>query len=91
MIVEKEALLEKAITIIDEFEWENLVIAYDDVKNAQDAQRYGCWIKDETEKCCSAHEYYDCSECGEQISDRYGLFPYCPYCGAKMAVEHEDN
>lgn len=28
--------------------------------------------------------YYDCSECGESISDRYGLFPYCPHCGARM-------
>lgn len=28
--------------------------------------------------------YYDCSACGESISDRYGKFPYCPHCGAKM-------
>lgn len=28
--------------------------------------------------------YYDCSECGGTISDRYGRFPYCPWCGAKM-------
>lgn len=28
--------------------------------------------------------YYDCSECGATISDRYGTYLYCPYCGAKM-------
>ena len=53
----------------------------------------GHWIKSE-EANGMKHlmiEYYDCSECGEQISDRYGLYPYCPYCGAKMAVEDEDN
>ena len=34
MLIEKEALLKKAITIVDEFEWDNHVIAYDDVLNA---------------------------------------------------------
>ncbi len=31
--------------------------------------------------------YFACSECGQEISDVYGLFPYCPYCGAEMMEE----
>ena len=33
--------------------------------------------------------YYDCSECGRTVTDRYGMFRYCPWCGAKMEVEDD--
>ena len=29
-------------------------------------------------------EYYECERCTYTISDRYGLYRYCPDCGAKM-------
>ena len=56
------------------------------------SDKYGHWIyNDNVMRWGFEHEYYICSECGDEISDRYGLYPYCPYCGAKMAVENEDD
>ena len=49
--------------------------------------RYAHWCNNydsPTYMCGKELHYYDCSECGSVISDWYGLFPFCPYCGAKM-------
>ena len=50
---------------------------------------HGRWIKNENVSASDMFlsAYYDCSECGEEISDRYGLYAYCPFCGAKMDGE----
>ena len=47
---------------------------------------HGWWIDTgetyEDEKC--RYNYWECSECNNQIAGRYGLYYYCPNCGAKM-------
>ena len=47
---------------------------------------HGRWIDTgetyEDEKC--RYNYWECSECNNQIAGRYGLYYYCPNCGAKM-------
>lgn len=47
----------------------------------------GEWIKDEGSYYVDGYVgYYDfqCSVCGEMVTDRHGLPRYCPWCGAKM-------
>lgn len=47
----------------------------------------GEWIKDEGSYYVDGYVgYYDfqCSICGEMVTDRHGLPRYCPWCGAKM-------
>ena len=48
--------------------------------------KHGRWLDTgkpyEDEKC--RYNYWECSECNNQIAGRYGLHHYCPNCGAKM-------
>ena len=93
MLIEKEAVLKKAITIIDEFEWENLVIAYDDVANAPDAQKHGKWLQPKW--FAEEENVYVCSECDAAFQLMVGdpeenEYFYCPRCGAKMTNEQID-
>lgn len=42
------------------------------------------WMPDVTVAQQPGHiRYYKCHNCGYQISSRYGLYKYCPNCGAK--------
>ena len=47
---------------------------------------HGRWVDTgktfEDEKC--RYNYWECSECNNQIAGRYGLHNYCPNCGARM-------
>lgn len=47
--------------------------------------KHGKWIFD---KDYEDFEWYDCSNCGNYIiTNSTSLYPYCPYCGAKMDKE----
>ena len=51
------------------------------------AKKVGRWKKNsDTPTFIGIHTlyYYDCSACGNTISNWYGLYPFCPYCGAQM-------
>ena len=54
---------------------------------------HGRWVDTgetfEDEKC--RYNYWECSECNNQIAGRYGLHNYCPNCGAKMNGERKYN
>lgn len=49
-------------------------------------QKHGRWVKNENVRYDEYFKlkYYDCSICGCEVSDLYGPYLYCPYCGAKM-------
>ena len=53
----------------------------------QEPQKKGYWKNPRFIDC-------ECSECGNQPEHEPGsevpLYPYCPYCGAKMAVIMDD-
>lgn len=57
--------------------------------------RHGRWALNEDcqpfYNYCTADYYYNCSECNYTISSRYGLYNYCPNCGAKMDGGDEDG
>ena len=63
--------------------------------DAVDMVRHGRWALNEDcqpfYNYCTADYYYNCSECNYTISSRYGLYNYCPNCGAKMDGGDEDG
>lgn len=51
-----------------------------------EAKKIGRWIRKDTPTHSVSGDlcYYDCSACGGTISNWYGIYPFCPYCGAQM-------
>ncbi len=93
-IVPKKYRLYQTDNLDDAYE-QGWTDALDNLENAPAADAapvvHGRWIRDNDSfqiddyYCC----YFDhkCSECGEIVSDRYGLPNYCPNCGARMDLE----
>lgn len=53
----------------------------------------GEWIRDDDSYYVDGYaSYYDfqCSVCGEMVTDRHGLPRYCPWCGAKMEGSNDN-
>ena len=64
--------------------------------NIQQKQNIGIWLKKSDAPTYGLYKdftiptnYYYCSNCKQVISDRYGLYPYCPYCGSSMFTPGE--
>ena len=83
----------------DSLYYDELEMYIDDTPAADvEEVRHGKWIITE-------YEYYDCSECGEsyyngcdshagakrRLEINQDVYSYCPYCGAKMDKEKEEQ
>lgn len=56
--------------------------------------RHGRWIDlgDDYWERGRTSTRYKCSECGRRAGQKQAkLYHYCPNCGAKMEVDHEDD
>ena len=60
-----------------------------DLPSAQPERKTGRWIYDnEAYPGGNPCGHYDCDQCGESVPHKTN---FCPNCGAKMEVEHEDR
>ena len=58
--------------------------------------RHATWVEDEQTYCGAGRCNYTCTVCGGMISairkeTTEHLYPYCPFCGAKMDGERKEN
>lgn len=55
-----------------------------ELPSAQPERKKGRWISSD-----DFDEYYRCSECRKGETQFYGLYRYCPWCGARMEGEED--
>lgn len=63
--------------------------AYQAIRLLPSAQKHGKWRQIKFLILDSTITNYVCTACGDSISDRYGEYNYCPFCGAKMEAYDE--